>query len=116
MLRTIKRNIKYWIQRRTRGWSDDECWNLDWEFIKWVNVRLKQYKYDASKVVDLESHKFRYKGRKYTQLELINKVIRITEEIKKEDNFYNYNNFENINKKKNEMFDILKIIFWTLWW
>ena len=36
-LRTIKQNIKYWVQRRTRGWSDDETWNLDYEFIKWIN-------------------------------------------------------------------------------
>ena len=33
-IRTIKRDIKYWFQRRVRGWSDDETWNLDYEFIK----------------------------------------------------------------------------------
>ena len=43
-IRTIKRDIKYWFQRRIRGWSDDETWNLDYEFIKWVNSRFKKYK------------------------------------------------------------------------
>lgn len=31
-IKSVKRDIKYWFQRRTRGWSDDETWNLDWEF------------------------------------------------------------------------------------
>lgn len=41
-LKVVKRDIKYWFQRRTRGWSDDETWNLDWNFFKWVNSRFKQ--------------------------------------------------------------------------
>ena len=77
-IRTIKRDIKYWFQRRTRGWSDDETWNLDWEFFRWVNSRFKQYRKDASDIVDLELYKFNYKGKEYTQLELINKVIKLT--------------------------------------
>ena len=53
-IKSLKRNIKYWFQRRTRCWSDDETWNLDWEFFKWVNSRFKQYIKDAGSVVDLE--------------------------------------------------------------
>ena len=53
-IKTIKRDIKYWFQRRIRGWSDDETWNLDYEFIKWVNSRFKKYKEKAIGIVDLE--------------------------------------------------------------
>lgn len=111
---TIKRNIKHWWQRRTRGWSDDECWNLDWEFIKWINSRFKKYKEQASKIVSLEFHRFEYKGKRYTQLELIDKIIDLTDIENKKilmDNYFSASK-ENIN----EIFDIFKLIYWTMWW
>lgn len=80
-LHIIIRSIKYWFQRRIRGWSDDETWNLDYEFIKWVNSRFKKYKEKAIGTVDLEYHKFKYKRKEYTQLQLIDRVIELTDEI-----------------------------------
>lgn len=111
-LRTLKRSIKYWFQRRTRGWSDDETWNLDYEFIKWVNSRFKKYKEKAGKIVDLEFHRFEYEGKEYTQLELIDKVIKLS-------NKYIDTNLlseDKLNSIKDEIFDIFKLIFWTMWW
>lgn len=116
-IRTIKRDIKYWFQRRTRGWSDDETWNLDWEFFKWVNSRFKQYRKDASDIVDLEFYKFNYKGKEYTQLELINKVIKLTNRLIDEDYFMGkLEEAEEITKTKDEVLDIFKIIFFSMWW
>ena len=63
------------IQKRKMA---KECWDLDWTFIKWLNEHLKVYKKDASKIVDLEYHKFNYKGEELTQLEVINRLIQIT--------------------------------------
>lgn len=111
-LRTLKRNIKYWFQRRTRGWSDDETWNLDCEFIKWVNSRFKKYKEEAGKIVDLEFHKFQYEGKEYTQLELIDKVIKLSNEYIDT----NLLSKDKLNSIKDEIFDIFKLIFWTMWW
>lgn len=112
-LRTLKRSIKYWFQRRTRGWSDDETWNLDYEFIKWANSRFKKYKEKAGKIVDLEFHKFTYKKKKYTQLELIDKVIKLSDEYIS----LSVGAFEDkLDPLKNEIFDIFKLIFWTMWW
>ena len=111
-LRTLKRNIKYWFQRRTRGWSDDETWNLDCEFIKWVNSRFKKYKEKASKIVDLEFHKFQYEGKEYTQLELIDKVIKLSNEYIDTNLLFE----DKLDSIKDEIFDIFKLIFWTMWW
>ena len=111
-LRTLKRSIKYWFQRRTRGWSDDETWNLDCEFIKWVNSRFKKYKEKASKIVDLEFHRFEYDGKEYTQLELIDKVIKLSNEYIDT----NLLSEDKLNSIKDEIFDIFKLIFWTMWW
>ena len=116
-IKSVKRDIKYWFQRRTRGWSDDETWNLDWEFFRWINSRFKQYIKDANEIVDLEFYKFKYKGKEYTQLELINKVIKLTNKLIDEDYFMGkLEEAEEITKTKDEVLDIFKIIFFSMWW
>jgi len=40
----IKRLIKFWWQRVTRGWDDSETWNLDRSLAKLILPRLKRYK------------------------------------------------------------------------
>lgn len=36
--------LKYFWQKRTRGWSDDELFNLDYEIAKFVLPRLKGFR------------------------------------------------------------------------
>lgn len=38
------RSIKFFIQRKTRGWDDSETWSLDWEIIKFTLPRLERFK------------------------------------------------------------------------
>jgi hypothetical protein len=38
------RHIKWWWQRRTRGFDDRELWNLDVTIAKFILPRLKRYK------------------------------------------------------------------------
>lgn len=40
----LKRQIKFWLQRRIRGWSDDELWNLDYTISQFVLPRLKAFR------------------------------------------------------------------------
>lgn len=111
-MKAIIRKIKYWFQRRTRGWSDDECWNLDMTFLIWLNSRFKKYKEKAGKIVDLEFHKFKYKGKTYTQLELIDRVIELTDMILEDMSNADFR----YTKELNEIFDIFKRIYWCMWW
>jgi hypothetical protein len=39
-----KRDIKFFFQKRLKGFSDDETWNLDSEISKFVLPRLKRFK------------------------------------------------------------------------
>jgi hypothetical protein len=39
-----KRDWKFFWQRRTRGWSDDETWCLDTTIAKFVLPRLKRFR------------------------------------------------------------------------
>lgn len=102
----------------------EECWNLDFELIKWLNEHLKVYIQESIKAVDLEFHKFKYKNKEYTQLEIINRLIEITDMLLR-DEPYNWGNYDRlittkeiktINARKNEMYDLLKLVHWQLWW
>lgn len=110
----LKRRIKFWWQKRTRGWSDDECWNLDYSFILWINSRLKVYKEQAGKFIYLEYHKFEYCGKTYTKLELIDRVIELSDKyICKANGVW----FEDkLDPLRIEIIDIFKLIYWNLWW
>lgn len=40
----IKRSVKHWWQRRTRGWDDSATWNLNHHVAKFTLPRLKRWK------------------------------------------------------------------------
>ena len=116
-LRIIIRNIKYWFQRRARGWSDDETWNLNYEFILWLNSRFKKYREQAIKMVDLEYYRFEYKDNVYTQLQVIDRIIELTDYIINND-YYEmmWSDIEHLEAMKNEIFDLFKMSFGAMWW
>lgn len=93
-----------------------ECWNLDYELIKWLNEHLKIYKDDASKIVDLEHKKYKYHKTELTQLQIINSLIEITNYLSDENNYYVEGNVNTMEYYKNEMYDLLKLVHWNLWW
>ena len=93
-----------------------ECWNLDYELIKWLNEHLKIYKEDASKIVDLEHKKYKYHKTELTQLQIINSLIEMTNYLSDENNYYVEGNINTMEYYKNEMYDLLKLVHWNLWW
>ncbi len=38
------RAIRFWWQRRTRGWDDSVTWNLDQEITAWLAPRLRRFR------------------------------------------------------------------------
>lgn len=93
----------------------EECWNLDYELVKWLNEHLKVYRKEAIKIVDLEFYKFNYKGKEYTQLEIIDELIRITDYLL-DMNYFVSEECIKVDKTKNKMYDLLKLVHWHLWW
>lgn len=116
-MKRVKRTIKYWFQRRTRGWDDTELWNLDYTFIKWINTRFKAYKEQT--IIDLTFHTFEYKGNKYTQGELIDEIIRISDLLIDED-FYFETIFGSVHKEQSGLYDELlemfSLVIRHMWW
>lgn len=42
------RRIRFWWQRRTRGWDDSETWNLDQQLATWLAPRLDRFRQIAN--------------------------------------------------------------------
>ncbi len=103
MFKTRKRRIK------------EECWNLDYELIKWLNEHLKIYLKESENIVNLEYWKFKYKKKEYTQGEIIRRLIDITE-IFLDSYWDEKHSSKEMEDYKNEMYDLLKLVHWYLWW
>lgn len=102
-----------WLKTKKQKISE-ECWNLDGALIGWLNEHLKVYREEASRVVDLEYYKHRYKRKEYTTLQIIDRLIEITNYLLSEDLFNC--DYEKLEKLKDEMYDLLKLVHWNLWW
>ena len=68
-------------------------------------------------MVDLEYYKFEYKDKIYTQLQVIDRIIELTDYII-DNNYYEmmWSDIEHLEAMKNEIFDLFKISFSAMWW
>lgn len=89
----------------------EECWNIDYEFLKWLNIHLRTYIEDASKIVDLEYKEYEYNGITYTQKGIMERMIELTDKLTNE-YFVPNDDYEMIY----EVLDLFKIVFVDLWW
>lgn len=79
------RDKRFEEQQKIYGFDERETWDLDGTFYMWLYERLKMYVEIGGQVVDLNYHKFTFKGKEYTQLELINMIFERLEYYFKED-------------------------------
>ncbi len=66
--------IQFWWQRRTRGWSDDEIWSLDYTIAKFVLPRLRGLRevkqgvpFGAYRPEDLKTHEISEEAQAYAE-------------------------------------------------
>jgi hypothetical protein len=43
-IKLFPRSIRFWWQRRTRGWDDSDTWSLDNTMCSWLLPRIKRFK------------------------------------------------------------------------
>lgn len=101
-------------EREIYGFDSRETWSLDYVFYMWLYERLKMFVEIGGQVVDLNYHKFDFKGKEYTQLELINMMIeRLESYFKKEDLFVSSEEeYESIK----EIGEIWALVLPAMWW
>ena len=89
-------------------------WNLDYEFLKWINKNFKAYKENAGKVIDLEFRHYKYQGKEITQLEIIDRIIHITDSLLSDEDYFILRDSEE--NEIDELFELFHLVFWDMWW
>lgn len=108
-----KRQKKWAEQRTTYGFDERETWALNSAFYLWLYERLKMYMDTAGKVIDLNYHKFEFKGKEYTQRELINMMLERLEFWFKP----GYNDMDDEQYTKvHEIGEIWALVLPAMWW
>lgn len=101
-------------EREIYGFDSRETWSLDYVFYMWLYERLKMFVEIGGQVVDLNFHKFDFKGKEYTQLELINMIIeRLEYYFKREDLFVSS---EEEYEPIKEIGEIWALVLPAMWW
>ncbi len=112
-LENDSRNERWRKQTEIYGFNDTETWDMDRTFYLWLYEHLRMYEEVASDIVDLNYHKFSFKGKKYTQLELIHLIM---DKIK----FYfstEYDDFDGSHYNKiKEIGEIWAMLLPSMWW
>ena len=108
-----KEREKIWYQeRRKYGFDSRETWCLCSSFYIWLYERLMMYKEKASPIVNLEFHKFEYKGETLTQIECIDRMIEgcklYIQDSEPED--------EEIREKIKSVAEIWAMVLPYMWW
>jgi len=91
-------------------------WNLNHELICWLNYWFKEYLKNASGMVDLEYHRYKYKEQEYSQKEIIIKIIELTDKIHTYYYDFEKEEYKELENDVNEVFDLFKLVFWAMWW
>jgi len=101
-------------EREIYGFDSRETWSLDYVFYMWLYERLKMFVEYAGEIVNLNFHKFIYKEKEYTQLELINMIIeRLEFYFEKGDSFdLSEEEYEFIK----EIGEIWALVLPAMWW
>ena len=99
-----------------------ETFSLDMTILAYLYEHLVMYKEVAGEIVNLNYHEFNINDEILTEEQCINRMlddIRVILSIDDSD-YISVEDFEKKDKimteKKNDLFDVLKECFWTLWW
>lgn len=108
-----KRLKKWEKEREIYGFDDRETWDLQHTFYLWLYERLMKYVESASPIVNLEYHKFEFKGKEYTQIEMIDMMLERLRFVFSS----SYVDFEPESiEKAREIGEIWAIVLPAMWW
>lgn len=81
---TDERQKNWTKEREEYGFDERDTWSMSLTFECWLYEHLMMYKESAN--INFDFHKFEYKGKTYTQGEMINKMIELLETSLKSSN------------------------------
>ena len=119
-----RREKEFKEQRDIYGFDERETWNLNETFLEFLYERLMMYIEIGGGMVNLNFHKFKFRGKEYTQLELLNIMLDDLKHLitTDEDEYFGVNTkkykqiLREIPYRRNRVMDIWKLVFPAMWW
>lgn len=102
-------------QRELYGFDERETWSLDQTFVEWIYSHLMMYLEIGGKIINLEYHKFEFKGREYTQREAIEYICKACENFLLDKSF-DYEKERQIIEDMKGAIRLFAEIFPAMWW
>lgn len=93
----------------------EETYSLDYTLIKWLNKHLKAYYDYANKIIDLSYYEYEYNRKEYSLEQIVKRLIDITGMLSNEDYYFGEDG-GTLAELKDEMYDLLKLVHFELWW
>lgn len=123
--RPDKRKERFVAQRATYGFDERETWSLKDTLAMYLYERIKMYIEIGGERVDLEYHKFNFKDKSMTQLEILNQILDdLKFYLKGEDNsdggypsLQRMFELDNLRRERyHEALELLNLVIEALWW
>lgn len=77
-------------------------------FVEWIKKTFEEYKIKTFKTVDLDYREYEYCAKVYTQRQIIDLIIQLSDKVLKNCNDY----YETID----EIIDLFKLVIYDMWW
>lgn len=95
------------------GFDERDTFNLDSTLIMWLYERLRYFQDEATEIVDFNYHKFDIDGEQLTQLQCIDRMVEDCQVILLSDDF---DEREQMDAAKDDLFKVLSKVYWAMWW
>ncbi len=108
-----ERQSRWAKEREIYGFDETETWSLDSTFYAWLYEHIKMYIEKGGEIVNLEYHKFEYKGITYTQLELLEQICKRVEYYYSDE----YDDWDDSDVEYiNEIGEMWALVLPAMWW
>lgn len=97
-------------EKKMYGFCSAETWNMDRIFCEWLYSHCKMYLEKVEGIVDMEFHSVEIDGEEVTQLECIQRILKLTGEALTE------SDGETATKQLREAILIWAEVFPLMWW
>ena len=107
-----KRFKKFYKEKKRYGFTSYDTWDLSHNFAEYMYSHLSMYLKEAT-IINLDYYKFEYKGREYTQKEVIKLIMKDCAYFLK----HQYDEKEIVAyKAMTEAYELWTLVYGYMWW
>lgn len=95
--------------------DERDTYSMDYTLAAWLYECLRYFQERASKVINLDFHKFDIDNETLTQSQCIERMIEDCKVILLNDKAFS-SEFDKVDAAKDDLFKVLSKVYWAMWW